>query len=360
MTDEELQYLKHPLPQTPLEKEWMQLHDKYGHMSFRKMDQLVQNNMLPNKFKKLKGKHYMCPSCAYGRMRKRAWRSKGPKNLRNICKPAHNHPGAKVSVDQLVVAQPGLVPRLSGRHTHDRMCGATCFIDLFSKYSFSSLQTSLDREQTLAANAESCGVKIKSYRADNGRFAEKSFRDAGVGAQQVIDYCAVGAHHQNGVVERHFQSLSTKVRTILLHAKRHWPAMITITLWPFALKYTEMFHNHLNIDDNGLAPIQKFCNTTENIDLHDLHTWSCPCYILDKRMQSGTVMPKWGARSRLGIYLGHSPCHVGSPALVLNAKTLHISPQFHVVFDDNFTTIPYLLENEISPNWKELVEKAEL
>ena len=70
-------------------------------------------------------------------------------------------------------------------------------------------------------------------------------------------------------------------------------------------------------------------------------------------------MPKWDARSRLGIYLGHSPCHAGSVALVLNLKTLHISPQFHIVFDDNFTTVPHLLENEIPPNWKELVEKAE-
>ena len=163
----------------------------------------------------------------------------------------------------------------------------------------------LDGEQTLAAkisfesNAESCGVKIKSYRADNGRFAEKSFRDAVVGAQQEIDYCAVGAHHQNGVIERHFQSLSTKARTILLHAKRHWPAMITIILCPFALKYAEMLHNHLNIDENGLAPIQRCSNTTGNIDLHDLHTWGCPCYVLDKRIQSRTMMPKWDARSRL-------------------------------------------------------------
>ena len=50
---------------------------------------------------------------------------------------------------------------------------------------------------------------------------------------------------------------------------------------------------------------------------------------------------------------------VPSVALVLNPKIQHVSPQFHVVFDDKFTTVPYLTSNEIPPNWTKLVEKAE-
>ena len=175
-----------------------------------------------------------------------------------------------------------MVPRLSGRHTHERICGAACFIDHHSGYSFLSLQTSLDGEQTLAAkeayesHADTCRVKVSSYRADNGRFAEKSFCEAVKMAQQTIDFCAVGAHHQNGIIERHLQSLTTKARTILLHAKRHWPSMIAVVLWPFAFKYAELLHNHLHLDKNGLSPVQKFCKNTEAIDLHDLHTWGCP------------------------------------------------------------------------------------
>ena len=110
--------------------------------------------------------------------------------------------------------------------------------------------------------------------------------------------------------------------------------MIAVILWPFAFKYAELLHNHLHLDKNGLSPIQKFCKTTETFDLHDLHTWGCPCYVLDKDLQNGNMLSKWEPRSRLGIYLGHSPCHAGSVALVLNPTTLHISPQFHVVFDD--------------------------
>ena len=71
------------------------------------------------------------------------------------------------------------------------------------------------------------------------------------------------------------------------------------------------------------------------------------------------MLSKWEQCSRLGIYLGHLPCHAGSVALVLNPTTLHISPQFHVAFDDEFNTVPYLTGQEVPPNWKALVEKSE-
>ena len=97
-------------------------------------------------------------------MRKRAWRTKGQNRKKEIRKPNENYPGARVSIDQLVVAQPGLVPRISGRHNNSRICGATGFFDNHTGYSFSSLQTYLDGEQPLAtkhafeSHAETCGV----------------------------------------------------------------------------------------------------------------------------------------------------------------------------------------------------------
>ena len=72
-----------------------------------------------------------------------------------------------------------------------------------------------------------------------------------------------------------------------------------------------------------------------------------------------SMLAKWEPRSRLGVYLGHSPSRAGSVSLVLNPKTLHVSPQFHVVFDDSFSTVPYLSSHDIPPNWAELVRKSE-
>lgn len=109
----------------------------------------------------------------------------------------------------------------------ERICGADIFFDHYSGCSYASLQTSLDTDQTLAAkeafeaHAASCGVQISLYRADNGRCAEKGFHDSVESAQQTIDFCAVDAHHQNGVSELHNQRLVSQARTILLHAKRY-------------------------------------------------------------------------------------------------------------------------------------------
>ena len=64
------------------------------------------------------------------------------------------------------------------------------------------------------------------------------------------------------------------------------------------------------------------------------------------------------ARSHLGIYVGHSPSHAGLVALVLNPRMGHVSPQFHVVFDDHFTTVPFMEKNEVPPHWSKLIENS--
>ena len=42
--------------------------------------------------------------------------------------------------------------------------------------------------------------------------------------------------------------------------------------------------------------------------------------------------------------------------MVLNPATGHVSPQFHVVFDDEVSTVPFMREGTITPNWEYLVQ----
>ena len=59
--------------------------------------------------------------------------------------------------------------------------------------------------------------------------------------------------------------------------------------------------------------------------------------------QSGTIGTlKWEPRAHTGVYLGHSPCHTSSDVLVLYLRTWLVSPRFRLVFDDEFSTVPYL------------------
>ncbi len=69
------------------------------------------------------------------------------------------------------------------------------------------------------------------------------------------------------------------------------------------------------------------------------HPLFCPVYVLDQKLQKGQTIEKWMSRARLGIYLGRSPNHAKSIALVLDIKTGRVSPQFHVRFDPSFGTV---------------------
>ena len=59
----------------------------------------------------------------------------------------------------------------------------------------------------------------------------------------------------------------------------------------------------------------------------------------------------------MGVYLGHSPFHVGSLDLVSNNRTGHVSPQYHVVFDNTFSTVEHTGKGTDLGNWKKLLEE---
>jgi hypothetical protein len=57
----------------------------------------------------------------------------------------------------------------------------------------------------------------------------------------------------------------------------------------------------------------------------------------------------------MGIYVGRSPSHAANVSMILNPRMGHISPQFHVVHDDDFTTMLYLRMATVPPHSAALV-----
>ena len=53
----------------------------------------------------------------------------------------------------------------------------------------------------------------------------------------------------------------------------------------------------------------------------------------------GKKLPRWKPRTTRCVNMGLSPLHATSVPLVLNPDTGAITPQFHVVFDNWFTTV---------------------
>ena len=102
--------------------------------------------------------------------------------------------------------------------------------------------------------------------------------------------------------------------------------------------------NNLHMDLNIETLDMKFSNNKKvNFQLKHYHTFGCPVYILESRLKTNPkVFPKWEPRSSLGIYVGHLPAHAGSVALVLNPKTGLVSPQYHVVYYYQFSSVHHM------------------
>jgi hypothetical protein len=159
-------------------------------------------------------------------------------------------------------------------------------------------ESTLEAKAGYERHANTYGITVDSYRADNGRFAEEDFRNEVKRCLQTISFCGVGAHHQNGLVERVIKDLTLTTRTLLLHAKRHWPEMITTMLWPMALKAAEERLNILSLDMDGQTPLSKWSGDDCQIFVKDFHTWGCPVFVLDGRLQSNPKgVPKWEPQS---------------------------------------------------------------
>jgi hypothetical protein len=284
----------------------------------------------------------------------------------SIRKENESSPGDAVSTDQLHSAQEGLVPQVTGKLTSDRITGATIFVDHATNFIYVHLMKHLSSTETIEAKCAADkrfaehGHSIKRFRADNGRYADVDFMENLASCNQTISFCGVGAHHQNAIAERAIKELTLASRTMLLHAQRHWPEMISTMLWPLALKCAAEQINSLRVDENGFSPAAKMSGITD-VDPNDIvpknfHTFGCPAYVLDPKAQSGSIgPPKWDPHAYLGIYVGHSPVHAGNVALILNVKTGHVSPQYHVVFDDDFKTVSHLRAGTEPDNWRDLV-----
>ena len=140
-----------------------------------------------------------------------------------------------------------------------------------------------------------------------------------------------------------------------------WPGMIDTMFWPFALIAAADRLNTLHLNPDGTTPESRLHGVEiEELPVKNFHTLFCPVYVLDHRLHDAGSLgpPKWDPRSRVGVYLGHSPFHAGNVALVFNIKTGRVSPQYHVVFDPDFTTVPFMERGEEPTNWADLCQHS--
>ncbi len=131
--------------------------------------------------------------------------------------------------DQMVSLTPGLIPQSMGSLRKHRYRAATVFVDSFTDYTHVSLQEDLKLDSTLDAKLDyeqkfsTFGVTTAGYHADIGRFAEAAWKESCQALNQRVQFCGMGSHHQNGIIERRICDLPEAARASLLHAIHHLP-----------------------------------------------------------------------------------------------------------------------------------------
>jgi hypothetical protein len=219
---------------------------------------------------------------------------------------------------------------------------------IYNQESTTSTET-LESKHAFEAFAREKGVdKIEHYHSDNGRFIDDAFRLDCEKQGQTQTCCGVNAHHQNGKVEKRIRDLCDDARKSLIHAIFKWNGAVITALWPYALRHAANVRNSIPDNKDGTCALERFTGAEVRPNLKWHHTFGCPVYALDNRLQQGQSIPRWEPRARLGIYLGESPRHARSVSLVLNTTTGLVSPQYHVKHDDFFETTNTAISNAAS------------
>jgi hypothetical protein len=355
---------------TPAKKLLLQWHYRFGHRNIGAVQTLMRQ--LPSVFpgatfaaaSKCELPLPRCAICEYAKAHRKPTQGKTSTpnpDREGALKVNDLRPGSTVSVDHFESRQEGRTYESYGK-SKSQYQGGCIFVDHASGYMHVEHQLGFSASETLRAKhnyeqlALAHGVVVVNYLADNGTFKARRFVDEIRNRSQLIRYCGVNAHHKNGCAERAIRTVTEMARAMLLHASVRWKDQVEATLWPMAVDYAVYQYNHLP-NEKGIAPADIFTGSqTPRHKLRDMHVWGCPTYVLDPKLQQGNKLPRWQPRSRQGMFLGLSPKHSSDVPLVLNLQTGSISPQFHVVFDDMFSTVTSIGIEEDAPDfWKELL-----
>jgi hypothetical protein len=200
----------------------------------------------------------------------------------------------------------------------------------------------LKGKNTFEKGAAQFGVHIWTFKADNAPFSSIEFTNDVANKGQDIACSGVGSHHQNGVAERAIKTITSWARTMMLHAILHCTDQTTLDLWSFTMDHAAYCWNHFPNKSERIAPLEAFTGAMFSNYQHlmILHVWGGPCYVLDPSLQDEKQNPKWEPRCRQGQYLGISLHQSTTVTRVLNTRTGYVSPHYHVLHDDSFSTVP--------------------
>ena len=265
------------------EVELLMAHHWFQHISFSKLQEMAHQGILLRRLAQCKIPS--CSVCLYGKATKRAWQSKQERQRK---RNQALKPREVILVDQMVSPVPGLIAQMVGVLTKQRYKYATVFVDQASRMGFVYLQKTCSAEETIKAKrafekyAASRGVTVQAYHTDNGIFKAKKWIEECQQQKQNVTFAGVNAYHQNGIAKQRIRELQEMTRAMLIHASKRWPGVVTIHLWPYAMRMANQAYNttplssHTGKQSPNKSSITQLSTSTRNIGNHldAQHTYS--------------------------------------------------------------------------------------
>ena len=118
---------------------------------------------------------------------------------------------------------------------------------------------------------------------------------------------------------------------------------LSTNIFPMVMDYAISVYNRIPDMQFGLSAIEIWSRSriepvSEN--LSNCHVWCYQTYVLEPYFQnSGLKIPKWNPKIQREVNMGFITMHSIQVVLILNLLIDSLSPRYHVVFDDMFTTV---------------------
>ena len=135
---------------TSEQQELMSWHNRLYHLPFNKIFKLATWGLLPKPLLKCRDTTPLCVACQFGGAHRRPWCHKGRKSG-SIRQADQTEPDDGVSVDQIVSAQPSLIPQMAGFLTSKCIWGCTTVVDPVTYYVYVHLTRDFTLAETLLA-----------------------------------------------------------------------------------------------------------------------------------------------------------------------------------------------------------------
>jgi hypothetical protein len=134
----------------------------------------------------------------------------------------------------------------------------------------------------------------------------------------------------------------------------------------FSLNISQLFYGHLLLNAMKIDLIILLIGLMSRLPSRHLQTLNlpqsmCPIFIpLVVRVATWIIVFNQGEKKSQNGNLGleWEYTHASNVSMILNPRMGHVSPQFHVVYNDDFMTVQYLCTATVPSHWAALVQAS--